>query len=296
MKEMEKCIYWVAKQEKIYPEKLKNIDNPPEGLYVQGRLPDKERLSIAIVGARNCTPYGKEMARYFGRELAAAGIQIISGLARGVDSSAHWGALEAEGDTFGILGCGIDICYPRENKKLFEKTAASGGILSEYEPGTPPLAAFFPQRNRIISGLCDGILVIEARVKSGSLITAAWGLEQGKDIFALPGRSTDLLSRGCNHLIRQGAALVETPEDILREYEWNGKYKEGKTEKGKKNNISLEREEKIVYSRLSLEPKHLNCLIEETKLTASQVFTALLNLELSGRITDIGGGYYVIVL
>lgn len=286
----------VAKEDKRYPERLRHIGNPPEQLYVQGELPKAEELSIAIVGARNCTPYGSEMAKYFGRELAAAGVQIISGLARGIDSFAHWGALEAGQATFGVLGCGIDVCYPKDNKKLFEKVRESGGILSEYEPSVPPLPGHFPLRNRIISGLCDGVLVIEAREKSGSLITASWGLEQGKDIFALPGRSSDALSRGCNALIRQGAILVETPEDVLKEYEFTGKFRKKQVKNEKKSNISLATKEKIVYSSLSLEPKHLDDIAENTKLTVSEVMGALLDLELSGRIKEIGSGYYVIVL
>lgn len=290
---MKGSIYLVEKEDKEYPGKLKNIANPPERLYVNGKLPEEDVLTIAIVGARNCTPYGSEMAKYFGRELAYAGVQIVSGMARGIDSYAHWGALEAGGMTFAVLGCGADICYPKENDKLYEKIFSQGGVLSEYELGTPPLSSYFPQRNRIISGLCDGILVIEAREKSGSLITVSLGLEQGKDIFALPGRSTDMLSKGCNRIIREGAVLVESPEEILEEYGFSSKYK---LRKNKKNNILLETKEKIVYSRLSLEPKHLNTLVEETKWSVSEVMGALLNLELSGRIKDVGGGYYVIVL
>ena len=293
---MEKSIYWIAREDKKYPEKLKNIANPTKGLYVCGRLPQEELLTIAIVGARNCTAYGSEMAKYFARELAAAGVQIVSGLARGIDSYAHWGALEAGGATFAILGCGVDVCYPKENKRLYERMLEKGGIISEYKQGEPPLKGYFPQRNRIISGLCDGILVVEARKKSGSLITVDWGLEQGKDIFALPGRSIDSLSGGCNKIIRQGAILVETPEDVLEEYNFAKEYKLQKSEKMKKNNIPLETKEKMVYSRLSLEPKHINDMINETEYTASEIMEALLNLELSGRIRDTGGGYYIIVL
>lgn len=293
---MSSCIYWVEKEDKRYPKRLREIGTPPERLYVQGELPREDILTIAVVGARNCTAYGSGMARFFARELAAAGVQIVSGLARGIDSYAHWGALEAGGSTFGVLGCGIDVCYPKENWKLFEKVLESGGILSEYKKGTPPLACYFPQRNRIISGLCDGILVIEAREKSGSLITVGWGLEQGKDIFALPGRNTDSLSRGCNGIIRQGAVLVQSPEDILKEYEWNGKYQIKRAENTEKSDITLETKEKIVYSRLSLEPKHINDIVKGTNLAVPEVMAALLNLELSGRIKDNGGGYYVIVL
>lgn len=289
-------IYLVAKGTKEYPEKLNYIHGAPQKLYVRGRLPEERPLTIAVVGARNCTEYGKEMARYFGRELAAAGVQIVSGMARGVDSYAHWGALEAGGATYAVLGCGVDICYPPENKKLQEKILERGGVISEYAEGTPPMPAYFPQRNRIISGLSDGVLVIEAREKSGSLITADLGLEQGKDVFALPGRSTDVLSRGCNALIRQGAVLVEAPQEILREYEICGKYRQDKVENNKKNNIPLETKDKIVYSGLSLEPKHLNEIAKEAKMTISETMQVLLNLELSGRIKEAGGGYYVIVL
>jgi DNA processing protein len=169
-------------------------------------------------------------------------------------------------------------------------------VLSEFSPGTTPLPAYFPQRNRIISGLCDGILLVEAREKSGSLITAGFGLEQGKDIFALPGRNTDALSRGCNRLIRQGAVLVEGPEDILEEYKISGKYIEQTKAPEKKTKISLETKEEIVYSRLSLEPKHPNDLAKETNLSPNEVMGALLTLELSGRICESGGGFYTVIL
>lgn len=171
-----------------YPERLQNIAQPPDPLYVAGEVPKDGKPSIAIVGARNSSPYGENMAYEYARFLARAGVQIISGMARGIDSAAHAGALAGGGKTFAVLGCGVDICYPASGRKLYQSMEQKGGLLSEFEPGAPPLAFHFPMRNRLISGLADGILVVEAKEKSGSLITVDHALEQGKTVFALPGR------------------------------------------------------------------------------------------------------------
>lgn len=216
----EKCI---LKNEKEYPQQLRQIRNAPQRLYVRGRLPDKERPSVAIIGARKCSSYGCEMARWFARELASSGVQIISGMACGVDGIAQMAALEVGGDSFGVLGCGTDICYPGENKKLYELLLEKGGVLSEHPAGTPPIAAHFPSRNRIISALSDCVLVIEAKERSGTLITVDFALEQGRDVYALPGRITDGLSSGCNKLLWQGAGLALAPRDILEVLYGKGK-------------------------------------------------------------------------
>lgn len=198
-----------------YPVRLSEIPDPPAALYYRGHLPSDEIPSVAIIGARACSEYGIYAAKEFGSKLGGAGIQIISGLAMGIDGISQEAALRAGGESFGVLGSGVDVCYPKSNRSIYENCREQGGILSEYPPGTRPKANLFPPRNRLISGLSDVVLVIEAREKSGTLITVDMALEQGKDVFALPGRITDSLSRGCNGLFRQGAAVATGPRDIL---------------------------------------------------------------------------------
>lgn len=200
-----------------YPVKLRSIPARPFGIFVKGKLPDILQRSLAIVGARDCSEYGQYVARHFAEKMAQNGVAVISGLARGIDGIAQRAAMEAGGESFGVLGCGADICYPKSNEKLYRMCMERGGILSTYLPGTPPTPNLFPPRNRIISGLSDGILIIEAREKSGTIITADLALEQGKDVFVIPGRVTGRLSDGCNSLIRQGASLIQSPEQLLEE-------------------------------------------------------------------------------
>ena len=198
-----------------YPSRLRNIPDPPFGLYYYGRLPSDTLPSAAIIGTRMASAYGRDQARRFARTLAAEGVQVVSGMALGIDGIAGRGALDADGDTFAVLGCGVDICYPKENADLYGALLERGGILSEYPPGTEPQRGLFPSRNRIISALSDVVLVIEAREKSGTLITVDRALEYGIDVFALPGRVTDRNSRGCNELIRQGAGIAVSAQTIL---------------------------------------------------------------------------------
>ncbi|SFP58774.1 DNA processing protein [Butyrivibrio proteoclasticus] len=204
-----------------FPEKLKNIPDPPFGIYVKGNLPNSELPSVAIVGARMCSDYGRFMSREFGKGLALAGVQVISGMARGVDGISQKAAIEAGGSSFGILGCGVDICYPAENRDVYSSISVSGGLISEYHPGTEPKPNLFPMRNRIISALADIVLVVEARQKSGTQITVDQALEQGKEVLAVPGRVTDRLSDGCNFLISQGAGVALSVEDVLDRL-WSG--------------------------------------------------------------------------
>lgn len=211
-------IRFICPADAEYPERLRHLYDKPYGLYVRGELPDDRLPTAAIVGARSCTSYGRQMTERLAKSLAGHGIQTVSGLARGIDSHCHIGTIAGGGKTFGVLGCGIDVCYPPENRELFEDCAAHGGIISEYPPGTQPLGWQFPHRNRLISGLADKVIVMEAKEKSGALITVDFALEQGKDVFALPGRVTDPCSRGCNRLIRQGAMLLTDTDDILSEF------------------------------------------------------------------------------
>ena len=203
--------------EEAYPKRLKEISDPPLVLYRIGKLPEPGKKMAAIVGARACSSYGKEMAEYFARGLAKEGIGIVSGMARGADGIAQRAALSAGGYSVAVLGCGVDVCYPEENRALYEKLRETGCILSEYPPGTLPHSRLFPPRNRIISALSDLVLVIEAREKSGTLITVDMALEQGKDVFAVPGRITDTCSRGCNRLIGNGAGIAVSVAQLLQE-------------------------------------------------------------------------------
>lgn len=208
-------IRYVPFQDEVYPRKLRCIPDPPFGLFVKGNLPDEGRPSIAMVGARACSEYGKTVARSFAGELAAYGVQVVSGMARGIDSISQQACLKAGGHTFAVLGSGVDVCYPGELKQLYTEIQRRGGIISSYAPGMPPAAANFPPRNRIISGLADVVLVIEARRKSGTLITVDMALEQGREVAVVPGRITDSLSQGCHDLLRQGATAIAEVGQLL---------------------------------------------------------------------------------
>ena len=248
------------KTEEGYPKTLLQLPDAPARIYVLGELPDPIRPAIAIVGARNCSSYGKNMAYEYARVLTKKGIQVISGLARGVDAAAHAGALAAGGKTYGVMGCGVDFCYPTSSRNLYHVMQQQGGILSEFSPGTPPLSYHFPLRNRIISGLSEAILVVEAKEKSGSLITADAALEQGRTVFALPGRAGDLLSEGCNRLIYQGAIPAWKPEIILEEMKWTGKEEIIQEDFAQEKKIVLAREDDLVDSCLDLNTKAVSQL------------------------------------
>lgn len=273
-----------------YPEKLKEIPSPPYALYVKGKLPQEKKLSAAIVGARRCTPYGERMALEFGEALSRAGVQVVSGMARGVDGAGQRGALNAGGTTYGVLGCGVDICYPKEHRGLYMDIQKSGGIISEYPPGINPLPANFPARNRIISGLSDVVLVMEAKKRSGSLITADLALEQGKDVYALPGTVTSQLSQGCNDLIKQGADILISPEELLKDM---GILFDKMDKNSDKNEKMLETIENIVYSCLDLCPKNISQIIDDTKRDSEEVLEILTGLQLKGYIKEISRHFYV---
>lgn len=273
-----------------YPDKLKELSCPPYALYVKGRLPKPGIKSIAIVGARGCTSYGEQMAIELGEKLARAGIQIISGMARGIDGAGQRGALNAGGHTFAVLGCGVDVCYPREHFGLYRDIQINGGIISEYPPGTNPLPTNFPARNRIISGLSEIVAVIEARKKSGSLITADMALEQGRDVYALPGPVTSPLSQGCNALIKQGAGILLSAEELLIDM---GISYTHLIENSDKNKKMLETPENIVYSCLDLCPKNISQIINEVKLSSRDVLEILTELQLKGLIKEVTRHFYV---
>lgn len=213
----EQGIFFLPYWDSAYPGRLLPLCDAPVCLYGKGRLPAQEKAAVAVIGTRECSGYGQGAADYFAGGLAAAGVVIVSGMARGVDGIAQQAALEAGGSSVAVLGCGVDICYPAENRQLYESLVRDGCVLSEYPPGTEPKATLFPPRNRIISGLSDMVLVIEAREKSGTLITVDMALEQGREVYALPGRITDGCSRGCNRLIANGAGMARSVAQVLRE-------------------------------------------------------------------------------
>ena len=285
-------IQFVSIFDERYPKKLLNISASPYALYVKGKLPNEDRMVVAIVGARECSPYGEQMAGIFAKTLAEAGIQIVSGMARGVDSAGQRGALEVGGESYAILGCGVDICYPRDQIGLYMDLQEKGGVISEFPVGTKPLPKHFPARNRIISGLADAVLVMEAKEKSGSLITADMALEQGKDVYALPGPINSYLSKGCNLLIRQGAEVLLSPEDLLEEW---GILKKQKYQKNNLKKFPLESAENIVYSCLDFYPKNLEQLICMTQYSVSELLDILVGLQLKGLIKEVSKNYYTIV-
>ena len=285
-------IEFVPISDRRYPEQLHHISTAPYALYVKGKLPDKNKKTIAIVGARECSPYGECMAKKFAESLARAGIQIVSGMARGIDSFAQRGALEAGGESYAILGCGVDVCYPRDAIELYMNLQENGGVISEFPVGTKPLPQHFPARNRIISGMADAILVIEAKERSGSLITADMALEQGKEVYALPGPINSELSKGCNTLIKQGAGVLLSPEELLED--WG--LMVGKNQQN--NNLMkfpLESAENIVYSCLDFYPKNLEQLLNMTQYSVSELLDILMGLELKGYIKEISKNNYAIV-
>lgn len=292
MEERKQNVRYVHRTEEEYPDRLKVHRGMPKGLYVIGRLPDPKRPAVAIVGARRSSVYGNEIARRFARELARAGVQIISGMAWGIDGKAHEGALEAGGDTFAVFGCGVDICYPSGHQALYEKLVERGGVLSEYPPGTPLRPGHFPMRNRLISGLSDLVLVVEAKEKSGSLITADLALEQGKDVYAVPGRLNDALSRGCLSLIRQGAGLADSPR-VLLEALGIAEEKDEKQRNKEQSKILLAKEENIVYSWIRLQPVSLEELIEKTGFLPGKLLPILVGLQLKGCIREIQKNDYI---
>ncbi|MBQ7775697.1 MAG: DNA-processing protein DprA [Lachnospiraceae bacterium] len=208
-------IEFVCCFEEAFPKKLQNIPDAPFGLYYKGSLPLDELPAVAVIGARECSGYGEYVAGELGKMLGDQGIQVISGMAKGIDGISQSAALDAGGVSYGVLGCGVDVCYPKSNKRLYEELIQRGGILSTYPPGTQPQARLFPPRNRIVSGLADVLVVIEARQKSGTYITVEMALEQGRDIYAVPGRVTDRLSDGCNKMLKEGAHVFLSPQDFL---------------------------------------------------------------------------------
>lgn len=268
-----------------YPQALLEIPDPPTLLYVRGNPELLRRRGLAIVGSRNATPQGQQTAETFARALAAKGIGIISGLALGIDAAAHRGALAAAGETIAVIGTGCDRIYPARNKELALAIAEHGAIVSEFPLGTPAIATNFPRRNRIISGLARGVLVVEAAAESGSLITARLAAEQGREVFAIPGSIHSPVARGCHKLIKQGAKLVETAQDILEEL---GAY----AEPAAVTEDPLTAGDPEILKAIGHDPCGLDDLVERTGLAAEHLLGELLTLELAGLIAPLPGSRY----
>lgn len=275
-----------------YPDRLSKIPDAPYALYYQGRLPKESRPCVAIIGARSCSEYGRRMAVEFGKELAMADIQIISGMARGIDGIGQCAALDAGGYSLGVMGCGVDICYPKENQDLYERLQKQGGICSEYLPGTQPRSSLFPPRNRIISGLSDSILVIEAKKKSGTLITVDMALEQGKEVYAMPGRLTEALSEGCNRLLAQGASVALSPQDIIQNL--TGEIFPGRNPSFLLSDLQIDLLENLEETPQSLEIIRKRMLLNcRRDITLSELTNQLVKLSLDGLVRQIGSSYFM---
>jgi DNA processing protein len=274
-----KRIRWIPRGSPQFPSALIAIFDPPPGLFIRGRMPPEllERASVAIVGARACSSYGAQVARMIGRELGAAGLVVVSGLARGIDGEAHRGALEAGGTTVAVLGCGVDRNYPASNAQLASRIEESGLIVSEYAPGVEPAPWRFPARNRIVAGLAAATVVVEARERSGALITADLALEEGREVFAVPGEITSRLSEGTNRLLRLGATALTCADDVLEAFG---------LEPQAKDEISPE-----AQRVLELLPATADELVRALELDVGALAALLAELELSGVIAEAEGVY-----
>jgi DNA processing protein len=287
-----------------YPKNLRNIHKPPKQLFVNGTLLAQDEMAVAIVGSRRATHYGLEVAERLGCELAARGVTVVSGMARGIDSAAHRGALRAKGRTIAVMGSGHGNIYPPENKKLYDEIVKSGAVVTEFEDDMEPMPYNFPQRNRIISGLSLGLVVVEAAKNSGALITADLALEQGREIFAVPGKISSATSSGTHELIKDGAKLIQSADDIIEDLKTfeiaplEGEAKEAKTEAiAAKTKAyiynSLTDDERAIYKTLSDEPVHIDEIFERARLSASRGLKILLDLELKRLVKELPGKQYV---
>ena len=276
-----------------FPAHLREVPAAPDRLWVRGRLVDEDALAIAIVGSRRATPFGLELAERLAGDLAARGITVVSGLARGIDSAAHRGALEAGGRTIAVLGCGVDVVYPPENRRLAARIAERGALLSQFAPGAPALAHHFPVRNRIIAGLALGVVVVEAAEQSGTLITAGHAGDLGREVMAMPGRAGAPTSRGTHRLIRDGAALVEDWEDVVALLPAHWRACVAAVPLAPVGGAVDPKETDSLLALIGTEPVTMEALIERSGLAASRVAARLLALELEERVRQLPGKRFV---
>jgi len=284
-------IRFITLKSEEYPSGLKNIYDPPPYLFVKGEIIKEDSKALAIVGTRLPSPYGRLIAEKITCELAERGITIVSGFARGVDSISHHYALESKGRTIAVFGSGLDVTYPPENKRLAERIEKNGALISEFLLGTEPEGNNFPKRNRLISGLSLGVIIIEAGIKSGALLTAQLALEQGREVFAIPGNISSKGSQGTNWLIKNGATLVTRAEDVLEELE--NVFSDETEKPNKEASFSLSEQEQKVYQLLSTEPAHIDLIARESQLSTPQALSLLLNLELKGAVKQLSGKNFV---
>jgi len=303
----QKLDIWIINiDDERYPPVLKQIYDPPPVLYIKGSLSREDNLAISIVGSRRCSLYGQEQASRLAHFLSSAGFTICSGMARGIDTAAHQGALSAGGRTIAVQGCGLENIYPPENKKLFELIAESGACISELPLGFEPLSENFPPRNRIIAGLSLGTIVVEAGFRSGALITARAALENNREVMAVPGKIDSPLSKGAHRLIKQGAKLIESVEDVMEALGYIGEQLEDHVstaaEKAAKSietplfdikELKLSEPEKTIYECLKKEPLHIEEIIDDTDLAAGSVNAGLVSLRLKGLIKQLPGSLFV---
>jgi DNA processing protein len=299
-KELEKAdkkgIRVITQHDEEYPSSLRNVHGAPLVLYARGRIEDHDRYSVAMVGSRAPTEYGLHVAERISSQIASFGLSVVSGMARGIDAASHRGALRAGGRTLAVLGSGIDVPYPPENIRLMKAIETAGAVLSELPLGTPPNRENFPKRNRIISALSLGVVVVEATVDSGSLITVRYALEQGREVFALPGNITSKKSCGTNNLIKNGARLIENAEEIIEEL--RPQIKGILRERRLSSDAALPQmsdEEKTIYGFLDDEPKHIDAITRNADMPSSKTLSILLSLELKGVVKQIEGKRFIII-
>jgi DNA processing protein len=296
LKRIEKCgAHVVARDEAGYPKHLRQIYDPPLVLYVRGTLGEGDPHAVAVVGSRRTTLYGQEMARKISYQLARSGVTVVSGLARGIDTAAHKGAMQAKGRTVAVLGCGVDQAYPPENKELAEQIIAKGGaVVSEFPCGTKPDRQTFPMRNRVVSGWSLGVVVVEASLTSGAMITANFAAEQGRQVFAVPGRVDQPGSRGCHKLIKEGAKLTEDFEDVLVEFETLLPQKDPVpvTEDAAGPALKLSTNEEKVFAAIGDEEVPVDEIIRSSGLTSACVSATLLGLEMKRVVRQLPGKVY----
>lgn len=283
----EKKIFMAVFYEENYPKKLLEIPDAPAVLFYKGTLPLENQKNIAIIGARNCSEYGKYVAESFAAYFAQNNVGVISGMANGIDGVAQKAALKEGGYSLGVLGSGVNVCYPSENYDLYRTLSEKGCIVSEYLPFEKASANMFPKRNRIISGLSDAILVVEAREKSGTLITVEMALEQGKDVYVIPGRVTDILSRGCNKLLAEGASVALSPEEMLNEIYGMKAFckKENEPEK-------ISETGKKILSFLDVTPVHINVLQEKTGINPEGLYVELMHMIMEEKVIQVSNNWY----
>ncbi|MCI9386791.1 MAG: DNA-protecting protein DprA [Lachnospiraceae bacterium] len=287
-------------REPDFPQKFVDIPDPPFGIFYKGRLPDGCVPAVALIGSRKCSEYGTYMAELFAAGFASAGVDVISGMALGIDGISQRAALKAGGSSFAVLGCGVDVVYPRANEPLYRQLQEKGGVLSEYPPRMEPRPALFPPRNRIISALADVVVVVEACEKSGTLITVDMALEQGKEVYALPGRCTDALSMGCNRLLRQGAMIAVSPDDIISDMHWERQTsRHGRTER-KLADSKISETAKEIYAVLASLPvtqEEIVARLRENRsaLSVPQICQGLVELELKGLAASQNGQYKLLL-